>query len=63
MASNSGYDGATTPTVGHFDKEQRARLEALTFSRALLKGGTIGRSPTLDELLTAAVYIHKGETP
>lgn len=35
MASR-GYDGSTTPVVEPFTREQRQRLEALTFARKLV---------------------------
>ena len=61
MASNNGYDGSTTPTVSHFTKEQRTRLEALTFARKLTNGNEFGRRPSLAEWLEIADYIVLGE--
>lgn len=61
MASSTGYDGAIQPTVGHFTKEQRARLEAFTFARKLLQSNTLGRPPHLSELMEVSDYIILGE--
>lgn len=59
MASASGYDGATTPVVSFFNKEQRARLEALTFAKSLTRNGL--PNVHLHEWLRIADYIIKGD--
>lgn len=53
-----GYDGATTPVVERFTKEQRQRLEALTFGRKLLEYRA-GKDD-IEQWLTLADYIVKG---
>jgi hypothetical protein len=58
MASGTGYNSATKPVVTFFDKEQRARLEALTFARELLPG-----SSPLHLWFQIAEYVVNGVVP
>lgn len=60
MASR-GYDGAVTPVVEPFTKEQRQRLEALTFARKLVgvKHSPVDEQP-INDWLKLADYIYKG---
>lgn len=60
MANGNGYAGPTTPVVSFFTKEQRARLEALTFARELV--GKQGPGVTLSDWFRTAEYIIKGTT-
>lgn len=58
MASGRGYDGPVTPVVEPFTKEQRQRLEGVTFARKLR-----GQGAPLNEWLSLADYIVTGATP
>lgn len=49
------------PTVQHFSKDQRARLEALTFARSLTRNNVIGRYAEIGDWLRLADYIIKGD--
>jgi hypothetical protein len=61
MATRGGYDGQTTGAVEPFTKEQRQRLEALTFARKLTNHKELeGREPMLREWLQVADYIVRG---
>lgn len=50
---------STRPSVVAFNKEQRARLEALTFARELTHRG-YQYPPGIDEWLRLAKYIVRG---
>ena len=61
MASQQGYDGALTPVVSAFDKEQRARLEAITFARKLTNNRELnGAASSLNDWIRIADYIVRG---
>lgn len=58
MASGNGYDSELKGSVQPFTKEQRQRLEAVTFARKLR-----GREQPVNEWLSLADYIVTGATP
>ena len=58
VASGGGYEASTTPSVQFFTKEQRQRLEALTFARKLLGNCT---ADVVHDWVYLAKYIEKGE--
>lgn len=60
MASGRGYDGAVTPVVEPFTKEQRQRLEALTFARKLVGSNHDPLRQPVGDWVYLAKYIEKG---
>lgn len=60
MASRSGYDGQTTGVTEPFTKEQRQRLEALTFARRLVGYMNDARTQPVDDWMRLAQYIETG---
>lgn len=58
MASGNGYSSDTKGSVQPFTKEQRQRLEAVTFARALKSNGG-----TVNDWLSLADFIATGNTP
>jgi hypothetical protein len=61
MASGGAYDGALTPVVTPLTKEQRQRLESLTFARKLVEASRPhSSSPDINDWLKLARYIDKG---
>jgi len=60
MASGRGYDGAVTPVVEPFTKEQRQRLEAVTFARKLVGATHDPNTQPVGAWLRIAEYIVVG---
>lgn len=60
MASGRGYDGAVTPVVEPFTKEQRQRLEALTFARKLVGATHDPNNQPVEDWMRIAEYIVSG---
>lgn len=60
MASGTGYDSATTPSVAPFTKEQRQRLEAVTFARKLIN---MNGPDWVRSWIDLADYIVTGDKP
>lgn len=60
MASGNGYDKAVTPSVQAFTKEQRQRLEALTFARKLVGHTHDPKTQPVNDWVYLARYIEKG---
>lgn len=61
MASGRGYDGAITPVVEPFTKEQRQRLEAITFARKLVGANHNPNDQPVGSWLRVAEYIVSGQ--
>lgn len=60
MATQNRYGGAVEPAVTPLSKEQRQRLEAITFARMLVGSTSNPNAQPVSDWLRIAQYISRG---